>query len=89
MEHYGEMTEKNRYQAVGDNGEGRKIIHLLSEVNISGVEDGRPKPKSIFILFSIFICFVDNIWGGGGHNPLLTIDYHPSPKDQIKNVSPW
>jgi hypothetical protein len=53
------------------------------------VEDGRPKPKSIFILFSIFICFVDNIWGGGGHNPLLTIDYHPSPKDQIKNVSPW
>ena len=45
---------KNRYQAVGDNGEGRKIVHLLSEVNISSVEDGRPKPKSIFILFSIF-----------------------------------
>ncbi len=46
---------KNRYQAVGDNGEGRKIVHLLSEVNISSVEDGRPKPKSIFILFSIFL----------------------------------
>ena len=45
------------YQAVGDNRESRKIIHLLGEVDVSGVKDCRPKPKKKFLFKKDFVIF--------------------------------
>jgi len=43
---------KVEYQAVGNNGKGWEIVHLLSEVDVSRVEDRRPGVNGIKLFSS-------------------------------------